>query len=121
MKTVKRFIIIQLALILLIGLGACGTSTTTTPSGAGTGETTQLKNTVIIEDYRFEPAEITINVGETVTWINKGSSQHTVTGASFDSGSLSTGAEYQWQFTEAGIFDYSCTFHTSMTGKVIVK
>lgn len=79
------------------------------------------KNTVLIQDFKFQPAEITIQKGEAVVWINKDSAGHTATGNSFDSGMLSKDQSFKQTFNEAGTFDYICTPHPYMKGKVIVK
>ncbi|MHC1760108.1 MAG: cupredoxin family copper-binding protein [Negativicutes bacterium] len=79
------------------------------------------KNTVLIQDYMFQPAEITIRKGETVTWINQDSVRHTATGKYFDSGLLSKGQSFAQTFNEAGTFDYICTPHPNMKGRVLVQ
>lgn len=95
--------------------------------GCGSGKSAQApvavaeKNTVIIQDFKFSPAEITIQKGETITWINQDSAAHTVTGKNINSGSLTKGQSFKQTFNEAGVFDYNCTPHPSMTGKIIVK
>jgi len=78
------------------------------------------KNTVLIQDYKFQPAEIAIQEGETITWINQDSVGHTATGDSFDSGLLKKGETFQQTFNETGTFDYICTPHPYMKGKIIV-
>jgi plastocyanin len=76
---------------------------------------------VIIKDFVFLPAEIIISKGETVTWINQDSAPHTATGSGFDSGYMGMGATFKFTFNEAGTFDYICTYHPYMKGKVIVN
>lgn len=78
------------------------------------------KNTVLIQDYVFQPAEITIQAGETITWINQDTVGHTATCDSFDSGLLKKGETFKQTFNETGTFDYICTPHPYMKGKVIV-
>jgi amicyanin len=81
----------------------------------------QSENVVIIIDFVFLPAEITISKGETVTWINQDSAPHTATGSAFDSGFMGKDATFSFTFNEAGTFDYICTYHPYMKGKVIVN
>ncbi len=78
---------------------------------------------VFIKDYFFSPKTVTINVGESVKWTNKGKAPegHTATGDSFDSGVLKEGESYVHKFTKAGSFDYICTLHANMKGTVVVK
>ena len=81
----------------------------------------QSEKVVIIKDFVFLPADITISKGETVTWINQDSVPHTATGSGFDSGYMGTGATFKFTFSETGTFDYICTYHPEMKGKVIVN
>lgn len=71
----------------------------------------------------YSPGTFTIKVGTTVTWVNKDTVIHTVTsnGTSlFDSGSMPTGSVYKFTFTQPGTYHYYCTFHTFMTGTIVV-
>ena len=66
----------------------------------------------ITDDMKFNPEDLTINVGDTVTWTNNDGMAHTATStggpASFDSGNIATGATWSFTFTEAGTYDYKC-------------
>ena len=79
------------------------------------------KNTVLMQGYAFQPVEITIQKGETITWINQDSVRHTVTGSFFDSGLLGKGQSFIQVFNESGVFDYRCLPHPGMKGKIIVQ
>lgn len=81
---------------------------------------------VDIVDIDFDPREITVPAGTTVTWTNTGDLPHTVTkdsgpGEDFDSGSLSSGDTFEQTFTEPGTYDYLCTIHANQNGTVIVE
>jgi len=78
---------------------------------------------VSIEGSAFSPEAVTIKVGGEVLWRNKDAATHTVTAddGSFDSGSLSQGAEFRRKFTKAGTIKYSCDIHAYMGGKIEVK
>jgi amicyanin len=77
---------------------------------------------VDIADFAFAPAELTIAVGDTVTWTNRDDMIHTATGVTgaWDSGDLALGESYSLTFTAPGTYDYLCTPHPSMTGRIIV-
>ena len=62
-----------------------------------------------------------VKKGDTVVWTNKDSAPHTVTGGSLNSGTLSGGQTYSFTFNAAGTVSYACSFHPSMTGKVVVQ
>ncbi len=77
----------------------------------------------------FIPADVTISVGETVTWSNDDTAAHTVTSGIasegpdgiFDSSLFMAGTTFEHTFDEAGEFDYFCMVHPWMTGKVLVN
>lgn len=75
---------------------------------------------VTIKSFAFSPGEVTIAKGGTVTWDNEDSVTHTVTFADSSSPDLGVGAIYSKIFNETGTFDYKCSIHPSMAGKVIV-
>ena len=78
----------------------------------------------ITDDMKFNPEDLTINVGDTVTWTNNDGMGHTATStdgpASFDSGNIAAGATWSFTFTEAGTYDYKCNYHSSMTAAITV-
>lgn len=74
-----------------------------------------------IVDFGFEPAVLDLPTGATVVWTNTGQVPHTVTGSFADSGALSPGQTFRHTFAEAGAFDYVCSFHPQMTGRVQVE
>jgi plastocyanin len=79
---------------------------------------------VTIANFAFDPAEITVPVGTTVTWTNQDDVPHTVTSddkKTFGSAGLDTGDTFQFRFTKPGTYGYFCSIHPMMTGKVIVK
>ncbi|MBL7002386.1 MAG: copper-binding protein [Nitrosopumilus sp.] len=77
----------------------------------------------------YSPADITINAGDTVEWINIDTAAHTVTGGSasdgpsgvFDSSLVMASANYAFTFNDAGSYDYYCMVHPWMTGSVTVN
>jgi plastocyanin len=69
----------------------------------------------------YDPADITVKVGQAVNWVNTGNEAHTVTADdnSFDSGSKAHGESWSYTFAKAGTFAYHCTPHPWM--KAVVK
>jgi len=76
----------------------------------------------------FLPGEVTIGVGESITWHNDSGVIHTVTSGSFedgpngvfDSSIIMSGDTFTHTFTETGQYEYFCSIHPWMTGTVIV-
>src|SRR5829696_7831253 len=77
---------------------------------------------VDIEDFYFEPADVAIQPGDTIMWVNRGNTPHTVTSddGQFDSEVLNPGESFMFTFPEAGTFNYHCEIHPFMTGSVTV-
>ena len=80
------------------------------------------QQTVSIRDFSFQPAQLSVEPGTTVTWTNEGNEPHTVTANNglFDSGMLYPGDSYSVQFDGMGTLSYYCTLHPSMTGGITV-
>jgi plastocyanin len=80
--------------------------------------------TVSMENIQFNPGELTIKVGDSVTWTNDDTVGHDVTGDGFtsgDPGGLENGDTFQHTFDKAGTFDYVCKAHAGMKGTVLVQ
>jgi plastocyanin len=79
--------------------------------------------TVSMDHNTFIPDEITVVPGTTVTWVNKEFMPHTVVDANkgFRSKTLAKDASFSFTFATAGEYDYLCSIHPNMKGKVIVK
>lgn len=78
---------------------------------------------VEIEHSEFSPADLTIQVGDSVTFTNKDNMVHTASAvdASFTTGDLLEDESYTVTFDEAGTYDYYCFYHSSMTGTITVE
>jgi plastocyanin len=79
---------------------------------------------VSMEGIKFNPASVTVKAGDKVTWTNKDSVGHDVTGDNFksgDSGGMQNGDTFSQTFDKKGTFDYVCTVHPGMKGSVTVK
>ena len=124
--------------ILAVVLTACGTQTvspaapatsasapaTSAPVPATSAPAASGNEAMInISSFKFEPATITIKVGEKITWTNQDSVGHTVVADdnSWASDNLEKGASYSHTFDKAGTYTYRCGVHPSMKGTVIVQ
>src|SRR5215203_7160152 len=74
--------------------------------------------TVRMEDNFFKPANITVEPGTTVTWVQSGNNPHTTTSYDglWDSGMIEggSGGTFSFTFEEPGTYDYFCIPHESM-------
>jgi plastocyanin len=77
---------------------------------------------VHIDNFVFEPAQLTVKVGQTVTWTNRDDIPHTVVCAGkFRSKAMDTDGTFSFTFTAAGEYKYFCSLHPHMTGTVKVE
>jgi plastocyanin len=76
-----------------------------------------------IVDFAFDPGEVEVPAGSTVTWQNHGEAPHTVTAGdgTFDSGLIAAGATWARTFTTPGTYAFVCQFHPEMVGTVVVS
>ena len=86
--------------------------------GARAEQTTK----VMIDNFTFEPAQLTVKVGTTVTWTNHDDIPHTVVSAGkFRSKTMDTEDSFSFTFTAAGDYKYFCSLHPHMTGMIKVE
>jgi plastocyanin len=78
---------------------------------------------IVVRGFTFTPSDLTVRVGDRVTWINCDQVQHTSTadGGQWSSPLISPGAAFTETFQTAGDFPYHCTPHPFMTGRVTVQ
>ena len=106
-----------------VAIMAVATVTVAPPVPAAVGTTVQMvDNEPDLTNWHFDPADVTVAVGSTVVWHNKGNQQHSVTAddGSFDSGLEDPGTDFQRVFPKIGVYSYHCRPHPWMTGKVHV-
>jgi amicyanin len=82
-------------------------------------DTTEVK----IDNFSFGPAELKVPVGTTVTWTNHDDIPHTAvsTDKMFKSKVLDTDEKFSFTFSKPGTYEYFCSIHPKMTGKVVVQ
>jgi len=89
----------------------------------GGGVALAADHAVAISGFSFSPRNITVTVGDTITWTNSDAQAHTATAddGSFDTGTIGNGGSGSATFATAGTFPYHCKIHSSMTGTITVE
>ncbi|HTN72258.1 MAG TPA: cupredoxin family copper-binding protein [Methylomirabilota bacterium] len=80
-------------------------------------------NEVIIDNFEFTPASLTVSVGTTVTWTNREDEAHTVnsTTDAFKSPPMDTNDKFSFEFKAPGTYPYYCKLHPQMKGQIVVQ
>jgi amicyanin len=116
----KKAILSALVIALAVGLSR---SSQAMPAANGQ-DTSNGQYQIKIDNFSFAPATLTVPVGTTVTWINQDDVPHIVVsndGKAFKSPVMDTDQKFTHSFAKAGTYDYYCSIHPKMTGKVIVQ
>jgi plastocyanin len=84
---------------------------------------TATPTTVTIDNFVFSPMNIEVQRGTTITWVNKDDIPHVVasTTGKFKSRAIDTDGKYTFTFSEPGTYEYYCSVHPKMVGKIVVK
>ncbi|MBD0321184.1 MAG: Ig-like domain-containing protein, partial [Gemmatimonadetes bacterium] len=103
------------ATVTVTGGGTTPPPPTTPPTGSAT---------VTTPGESFAPPTVTIGVGGTVTWQISGATHNVTFGALAPQGGNiadTRAATVSRQFSAPGSYDYQCTRHAGMTGRVVVQ
>ncbi|MDE1181017.1 plastocyanin/azurin family copper-binding protein [Paraburkholderia sp.] len=99
---------------------ACATVAT-----APIAQAQSVPNTVVIDNFTFNPPVLHVSAGSTVTWQNHDDMPHMIvssaTPRAFSSPPVDSGEHYTTTFAKPGTYAYFCSMHPRMTGTVIVK
>jgi plastocyanin len=109
--------------LLLAGCSSSGKSSTAT---ATTSSTAAAADTIVIKNFAFTPATLTVAPGTKITVTNEDSVAHTVTSTAspqaFDTGDIGAGSSTTFTApSKAGSYSYICTIHTFMHGSLTVS
>lgn len=111
---------------LLLAAAACSSdSTDNTP--APTRDVTIVDGASTAGAAAFDPSPFTISLASktAVKWVNDDATTHTVVpdvaGSFTGSGNIAPNSSFQAVFTAPGTYDYHCSLHPSMVGRIIVN
>ena len=109
----RRRIPIALALAVALPFAAIGA-----PSGAA------ATKSIKVDDNFFSPKSVTVAKNTKVVWRFVGDSVHNVTSTGskrFKSSTDKSSGTYAVTFKKAGVYNYVCSIHDGMKGKVTVR
>jgi plastocyanin len=78
---------------------------------------------VVIDNFSFTPATLTIPAGTRVTWTNHDDIPHNIvhTDLKFKSKALDTNESFSYDFSEPGTYEYFCSLHPKMKATIVVE
>jgi plastocyanin len=115
------------------GTGSSSCASTTSSGGLSASQAIRISeysgssNSANPPGYKPDTITVVIGTNNSVTWTNDDSAAHTATstsappGTCFDSGNMGSGASYTYTFTVPGTYKYDCSYHSWMTGTIVVK
>lgn len=124
-----RAVVLSLPALLLLAACSGGTHAPAagkqaTPSSAPAASGAQ---TVVISGFKYQPPVVTVKTGDSVEWRNNDMVPHTVSAVevqharAFDSDSIAKGGSWHWIAGAPGAYDYICTLHPNMKGRLLVQ
>lgn len=131
----RRLLLAPLTAVALAfaGCGDDATDTTSTPAAEAPAATTEPAEApaaggdtaqVGMKGLKFEPRDITVKAGTTVTWTNNEDIPHNVVaeeGADFESDTFGRDGTFEFEAAKAGTVRYVCTLHPGMEGTITVE
>ena len=122
-----RRILLALGAVVALAAAGCGggddnsssSSASTPAASSSSGGDVAIK----MANIAFDPKDVTVKVGQKITWTNDDSTDHNVTadsGADFKSDNFGKGGTFSFTPTKAGTIKYVCTTHPGMTATLTV-
>ncbi len=116
----------RVAVVGALAVVACGGGDDATVSKApeGAAGDAGAGPAVAIEQFEFQPGEVKVAAGTTVTWTNEDTVAHTVQdeGELFpESDDLAKGQTFSFTYETPGSYPYICGIHPYMKGTVTVS
>jgi plastocyanin len=122
-----RRILLALGAIAALAAAGCGGSdngsTSSAPASTAAASSSGGGVAIKMANIAFDPKDVTVKVGQKVTWTNDDSVDHNVTsqsGETIKSDNFGKGGTFSFTPKSAGKITYVCTIHPGMTGTLNV-
>jgi plastocyanin len=123
-----RRILLALGAIAALAAAGCGggnsSSTSSAPASTAAASSSGGGVAIKMQNIAFDPKDVTVKVGQKVTWTNDDSVDHNVTsqsGETIKSDNFGKGKTFSFTPKTAGTIKYVCTIHPGMTGTLTVQ
>ena len=104
-------------------LGALGIAALVTTASRAPSADVAKSASIQIDNFHYSPPTLVVPPGTAITWKNDDDSPHSVRekDGKFKSAALDTDDTFSQTFAAPGEYDYFCSIHPYMTGKIVVK
>jgi plastocyanin len=125
-----RRILLALCAVVALAAAGCGGgddnggSTSSAPASTSSSSSGGGGVAIKMQNIAFDPKDVTVKVGQKVTWTNDDSTDHNVTadsGADFKSDNFAKAGTFSFTPTQAGTIKYECTIHPGMVATLNVQ
>jgi plastocyanin len=118
-----KFVKLLVMSLVLVGLASCVGHSIISAQDQTHEQPSTSKPQIAIDNFAFAPQQLTVAQGTTIVWVNNDDVPHTVVGThqEFRSKALDTGDQFSFTFTKPGTYEYFCSVHPIMTGKIVVQ
>jgi plastocyanin len=127
-----RRILLALCAVVALAVAGCGggddnggsTASSSAPASTSSSSSSGGGVAINMQNIAFDPKDVTVKVGQKVTWTNGDSTDHNVTadsGADFKSKDFGKGGTFSFTPTKAGTIKYECTIHPGMVATLNVQ
>lgn len=127
MMNVKRTSLILPALVaVLVAVAALALRNQPASSSRATsssGKTRSGSVKIVIENFAYHPASVTVTAGTKITFTDEDDVEHTATSNAegvFETGTLEQGKSASFTLSKPGTYAYHCAFHAFMHGTITV-
>ncbi len=112
-----------LCVAVSVWLASCGPSPTNPPPASPVVAGPAGASQILIKDFKFIPATLTVKAGTQVTWVNHDDEAHNViiSDGMGRSGAIDTDEKYTFKFDKPGEYHIRCSMHHRMGGAVVVQ
>jgi plastocyanin len=119
----RAAMLLAVAALLALGIAGCGSDRADRKPGPQDGSALDFtsKATIALSESGFDPANLSIRVGDTITVENRGSRPDGLSSTSIDTGTLEPGESTTVFFGEARTVDIASHADPSHKGKIVVN
>ena len=82
-----------------------------------------VRHDVVMQELRFQPVDLAVGTGDTITWVNRDIVPHTTVAqdSTWDSGNVPAESSFVLVAERPGSYSYACAYHPAMVARLVVR